>query len=106
MSRQLASSFLAFLFTFLVLGATGPAFGAQGAHYRAEPATAQAEAKLVVRDLVWKCTAAGCLAGRSHSRPEIDCSALARQIGPLKSFAVAGRALGSAALEKCNARAR
>jgi hypothetical protein len=106
MFRPLTSSLFAFLITFLLIGGAGSAFAATELQYRAEPATPPAAARLIVKDLVWKCGPAGCVAGKSNSRPAIDCSALVREVGPLKSFAVAGRALDSAALEKCNARAR
>ena len=104
MTRQLTSSLLAFLLTFAVFG--GTAFAASGNHYRAEPATPPAASRLIVRDIVWRCGAGGCVAPRSNSRPAIDCSALAHELGTLRSFAVEGQALDSAALEKCNARAR
>ena len=103
MTRQLTSTLLAFLLTFFVFG--GTAFAGTG-HYRAEPANPPAAARLIVKDIVWKCGAAGCLAPRSNSRPAIDCSALAHELGTLRSFSVDGRALDPAALEKCNARAR
>ena len=104
MTRQLTSTLLAFLLTFSLIG--GTAFAAPGGQYRAEPATPPTAARLIVRDLVWKCGAAGCVAPRGNSRPAIDCSALAHELGTLRSFTVEGRALDPAALEKCNARAR
>ena len=85
--------------------AASPAIAA-GAHYRAELASPATANQLIVRGLVWKCGAEGCVAGRSNSRALIDCSALARQVGSLRSFAVEGRALAPDELEKCNARAR
>ena len=104
MTRQLTSTLLAFLLTFFVFG--GTAFAAGGAHYRAEPANPPAAARLIVKDLIWKCGSGGCVAPRSNSRPAIDCSALAHEVGTLRSFTVQGQALDPAALEKCNARAR
>ena len=106
MTRQLTSSLLAFVMTLLLFGGSAsPAF-AGTVHYRAEPATPQAQARLIVKDIVWKCGPATCVAGKSNSRPTIDCSALVRQIGELRSFTVAGRVLSPDELEKCNARAR
>ena len=106
MTRHLVSTLLALLGAVAVFGASaGPAL-AETVHYRAEPATPQAQARLIVKDLIWKCGPAGCIAGKSNSRPAIDCPALARQIGTLRSFTVAGQALPAEALEKCNARAR
>lgn len=85
--------------------AVSPA-AAAGSYYRAELATPMAADQLVVRGLIWKCGAGGCVAGRSNSRAAIDCAALAREVGTLRSFAVEGRSLTPAELEKCNAKAR
>ena len=103
MIRQLTSSLLAFLITLWLFGGTAVAGGAQ---YRAEPAAPPAAARLVVREIVWKCGAGGCVAPRGNSRPAVDCPALAREVGTLRSFTVGGQPLDSAALGKCNARAR
>ncbi|HEX6376640.1 MAG TPA: hypothetical protein VFZ91_13080 [Allosphingosinicella sp.] len=103
MTRYLTSTLLAFLLSASLLG--GTAFAAPG-QYRAEPASPPTAARLIVKDIVWKCGAAGCVAARSNSRPAIDCSALAHEVGTLRSFTVEGQALDPAALEKCNARAR
>ena len=104
MTRQFTSTLLAFLFAASLLG--GTAFAAPSGQYRAEPAKPPAASRLVVKDIVWRCGAAGCVAPRSNSRPVIDCSALAHEIGTLRSFTVGSQALDPAALEKCNARAR
>ncbi|MFL6846200.1 MAG: CC_3452 family protein [Allosphingosinicella sp.] len=104
MIRQLTSTLFAFLVTSTLFAAT--AFAAPSGQYRAEPAAAPTAARLIVKDIVWHCGAAGCVAPRGNSRPAIDCSALAHEIGTLRSFTVEGQALDSAALEKCNARAR
>jgi hypothetical protein len=103
MNRQLTSTLLAFLLGFTLFG--GTAFAVPG-QYRAEPASPQTASRLIVKDIVWRCGTGGCVAPRSNSRPAIDCSALAQEIGTLRSFTVEGRALDAAALEKCNARAR
>ncbi|HEX9965775.1 MAG TPA: hypothetical protein VGB04_12430 [Allosphingosinicella sp.] len=104
MIRLLTSFLLALLLTVSLFG--GTAFAAPGSHYRAQPATPPAAARLIVKDIAWRCGASGCVAPRGNSRPAIDCSALARQVGTLRSFSIDGRALGPDALEKCNARAR
>ncbi len=88
-----------------VTAATAPAMAA-GSYYRAELATPASADRLIVRGLIWKCGAEGCVAGRSNSRALIDCSALARQVGTLRSFSVEGRTLAPDELEKCNAKAR
>jgi hypothetical protein len=101
-SHTLFSSALGLL---AIGAAAGPAVAA-GSYYRAELATPSSAERLIVRGIVWKCAAQGCVSGPSNSRALIDCSALARQVGTLRSFAVEGRALAPAELEKCNARAR
>jgi len=91
---------------FLVcLVAAAPALAAVP-HYRAEPLAAPAADRLVVRGTAWRCDAAACSAPAINSRPALVCASLARDLGALKSFSVAGRPLPADALEKCNARAR
>jgi hypothetical protein len=102
MTRQFTSSLLAFFFAATLLG--GPAFA--GTHYRAEPATPAAESRLIVKEVVWKCGAGGCIAPQGNNRPAIDCPALVREVGALRSFTVGGQPLDAAALGKCNAKAR
>ena len=102
MTRQLISSLAALLVGCSLFA--GTAFA--GTQYRAEPAAPPAAARLVVREIVWKCGAGGCVAPQGNSRAAIDCSALAREVGTLRSFAVGGQPLDSAALGKCNAKAR
>ena len=106
MIRQLTSSFFALLATLLAFGMTASPAAAAGIHYRAHPAAVPAEARLVVRDIVWRCGAGGCTAPENGSRPAIVCSALARELGALRSFTVAGRSFGAEELENCNRRAR
>jgi hypothetical protein len=103
MDRQLTSSLLAFFLAASLVGGTAFASGVQ---YRAEPAVTPAADRLVVKDIVWKCGAGGCVAPQGNSRAAVDCSALAREIGTLRSFTVGGQPLDSAALGKCNAKAR
>ncbi|MEA3065085.1 MAG: hypothetical protein QOJ27_1531, partial [Sphingomonadales bacterium] len=86
MNRRLTSTLLAFLFSASLLG--GTAFAAAGnGQYRAEPASPPTASLLIVKDIVWRCGAGGCVAPRSNSRPAIDCSALAHELGTLRSFA-------------------
>ena len=104
--RRLVTMFISSLFTILAVGAAaGPALAA-GSYYQAQLATPPAAQRLVVREVVWNCGPAGCTAGKSNSLARTDCAALAREAGPVRSFTVAGRALGAAELEKCNAHAR
>ena len=106
MVRQIASSLFALLVTVLLFAGTSGPVQAEPAYYRAEPATAPTAERVVARDIVWKCGPTGCVAGRSNSRPAIDCAGLARRVGALRSFSVAGAPLAAGQLEKCNARAR
>jgi hypothetical protein len=81
-----------------------PAFAA--GHFEARPETQPAQMRLVARDNLWRCGAAGCVSGRTSTRPAIVCSSLAREVGPLLSFSVAGRAFTAEELQACNGRAR
>jgi hypothetical protein len=74
-------------------------------HYHAQPAAKPEAARLILRDTIWSCGESGCAAGKSNSRPAIVCEVLAKEVGPLRSFSVDGRALTPQQLEKCNARA-
>ena len=75
-------------------------------HYTAEPAAAPAATRLVVKDVMWTCTAAACTGSQSNSRPAIVCASLVRRVGALRSFSSAGMALSPEALGQCNARAK
>ena len=88
-----------------LLACTAGAASARTSLYRAELAAPSAAARLVVRDIVWNCTGVGCVAGQGNSRPIVDCTALVRQAGAVRSFSVAGAPLPADALEKCNAAA-
>ena len=106
MVRQITSSLFAFAAALPLLAVGAPPAMAQGGHYRAELATAPRSSTLVVRELAWKCGPSACVSGASNSRPAIDCAALAREAGALRSFSVAGKPLSAEELGKCNARAR
>jgi hypothetical protein len=103
MARQLTSFLLA---SFLALSLLGGTAFASGVQYRAEPAASPAASRLIVREIVWKCGSGACVAPQGNSRAAIDCSALAREVGTLRSFTVGGQPLDSAALGKCNAKSR
>ena len=105
MTRQLTSSLLAAFLTLSILGAE-PLSPPSGVQYRAEPASPAAASRLIVKEIVWKCGPGGCIAPQGNSRPAIDCPALVREVGALRSFTVGGQPLDAAALGKCNARAR
>ena len=50
----------------------------QGGYYQAAPAAAPAKAQVIAGELVWRCGADGCTAGRSGARPVVDCQGLVR----------------------------
>ncbi|PCD04260.1 hypothetical protein COC42_08220 [Sphingomonas spermidinifaciens] len=75
-------------------------------YYAAVPATAPAKASIVTRTTVWKCEGGTCAAPRAGSRDAIMCELLVREVGPLQRFAAAGADFDTAALDKCNARAK
>ncbi|HZF94017.1 MAG TPA: hypothetical protein VEZ20_04000 [Allosphingosinicella sp.] len=94
------TSGLAFLLLVAAPAAANPA------HFHAQPLAAPSEARLVARDVVFRCGASGCAAPRGSSRAEHVCAALVREVGALAAFSAAGRAFDAAALEHCNRRAR
>lgn len=102
MNQRTFSLLAAFALGASLLGGTASA----GSHYRAEPAEMPAAGRMVVKGIVWKCGPGGCVAPQGNSRPAVDCTALVREVGALRSFTVGGQPLDSAALDKCNARAR
>jgi hypothetical protein len=75
-------------------------------YYQAELVAKPAAEKFVARDTMWKCGEAGCIGGKSGSRPAIVCAVLVREAGALRSFSVEGKPLAPDQLEKCNAAAR
>lgn len=85
--------------------AAAPAVAA-APHYVARPAAQPVEARVIARDTLWNCGEGECTAAEADSRPAIICSLLAKEVGALTSFAVAGRLLPASELEKCNAKAR
>ena len=92
-------------FGLALLLTAAPAAAAQP-HFRAQPVAASDAARLVVRDTVFRCTAAGCVAPRGEDRAEHVCAALAREVGALAGFSAGDRSFDAAALESCNRRAR
>ena len=65
-----------------------------------------ANGRFIARDISWNCSAAGCLGATENSRPAVLCQSLAKRAGRIDSFAVDGRALAAAELERCNASAK
>ena len=79
---------------------------AGAATYAAKPVAPVAAKRIVARDISWACGPASCVGNTGESRPLVLCQGLAKQAGRLESFAVDGRLLATAELDKCNASAR
>ncbi len=91
----------------LTIGATVSPALANGQGYRLVPAVAlKAADKIAVRDVLWNCEGASCVASKATSRPEIVCATAARKIGKLSAFAANGEAFTAEQLDKCNAKAK
>jgi hypothetical protein len=75
-------------------------------YYTATPVAAPAEANYVSRSTVWSCAGGVCTAGKAADRAEFVCQRLAKSVGKLDAFTVAGEALDADKLAKCNAKAR
>ena len=82
---------------------SSPAFAS--GYYEAQPLTRPSHERFVARDNAWRCGETGCSSARTETRPALACSSLVREVGPLRSFSVDGRAFDAAALEACNSRA-
>lgn len=82
---------------------SSPAFAS--GYFDAQPLTRPGHERFVARDNAWRCGEAGCSSARTATRPALVCSSLVREVGPLRSFSVDGRAFDAAALEACNGRA-
>jgi hypothetical protein len=89
----------------LVPVTASPAANGRQDQFRAELTTPATRDRLVVRDIVWRCEGASCVASAGASRTAVVCAALAREAGPLRSFAMGSQPLAPEQLEKCNASA-
>jgi hypothetical protein len=92
--------------TLAVAAILGLAAPAAASTYSAKPANPAQSARVIERDIVWTCTASGCVGKTDKSRPLVLCQGLARKTGPIESFTVDGRALAAGELDRCNASAR
>ena len=79
---------------------------AQGGYYSATPATAPAKTQFVASSTVWNCSGASCIAAKGDSRDAIMCQLAVRELGKLTAFTANGTPFDTAALDKCNARAK
>lgn len=74
--------------------------------YVAVPATASTKASFITRSTVWRARDGGFVAGQAPERPAVLCELVAREVGTLASFSVAGTAYDAEQLAKCNAKAK
>lgn len=81
------------------------AASAQG-YYSVTPAVAPTKASVITGGMLWKCDGGICTAGRGSSRDGIVCEQVVKRVGALTSFSANGAAFDTAALAKCNARAK
>ena len=89
----------------LIAVAAFAASPAAAATYSAKPLAAPTATKIAGKDIGWSCSAGLCKGSTEASRPLVICQDLARRAGRLESFTADGRALSTADLDKCNARA-
>ncbi len=87
-----------------VLFATA-AIAQTGGYYTATPATAPTKASVITQGTLWKCTDGVCSAPKATQRDSIMCELVAKRVGTLTTFTVAGAPLAAEALTKCNERA-
>lgn len=81
------------------------AFAQTGGYYAATPTTAPTKASVITQGTLWKCTDGVCTAPKSTQRDSIMCELVAKRVGTLTTFTVAGAPLPAEALTKCNERA-
>lgn len=87
----------------LALGLTSaPGLAASYSASLETPATA----RFIDKDISWACGGATCTGATSESRPLVLCQGLAKHAGRIGRFAVNGRALDAAQLDRCNASAK
>lgn len=79
---------------------------AESGYYVAVPVTPPAKAELMTRDTPWSLQGNAYVADRAPERDAVLCQMVARSVGKLQSFSVAGQPYSADALATCNARAR
>ncbi len=89
----------------LVVGATASHAQAPG-FYSAVPVAKPGKTSFIARETVWTWQNDAYTARRGGDRDAIQCELVAKQAGKLASFSAGGAAFDSAALDKCNARAK
>ena len=77
---------------------------AVAATYSAKPIAAPSQTKIIGKDISWNYAGGSFHGATDSSRPQIICQDLAKRAGRLESFVADGRPLGTAELDKCNAK--
>lgn len=86
----------------LALAPHGASAQGEGPHFRAQLATPAAQTRAVAGGVVWRCAETSCTAPRTGTRPLRMCRELRQEVGQIVSFEVAGVALASDDLARCN----
>ena len=73
-----------------------------GGYYVATPAAQPAKSTLITRSTPWSLRGNAYVAARAPERDAVLCQLVARKIGELSGFTVAGKAYDADQLAKCN----
>ena len=76
------------------------------AYYVAVPVAAATKAQLMTHQTPWSLQNGAYLAARAPERDVTVCQLVAKDVGQLKSFEVAGKPLDADTLNKCNSKAK
>ena len=79
---------------------------AAAATYSAQLETPPQGKRIAGADLLWSCTGQACVGSTMNSRPLVLCQGLAKKAGRIRAFAIDGRPIAAAELDRCNASAR
>ncbi|NNM76117.1 hypothetical protein HJG53_04235 [Sphingomonas sp. ID1715] len=101
---RIAALLFSLVGSFALLGSAAIA-QPNGNYYNVTLASEAAAPKTVVKDTLFSCNGATCVAGEATSRPAIICASIARELGPVTSFRAGEQSLDGEALAKCNAKA-
>ena len=101
MLRTIASAIVA---SAALLAAAGVQAQTPAGYYVATPAAAPAKDRLMTRATPWRLQNGAFVAARAAERDQVLCQLVARDVGGLSAFTVAGKAYDAAQLDKCNAK--
>ena len=79
-----------------------PSAAQSGPYFRAELAEPAGQDQAVAGGVLFRCEGTVCTAPRSRSRPLRVCSDLRREVGTITAFTVAGEAMDTSRLARCN----